>query len=218
MRVLDLFAGWGGWSAAFKERGHEVVRVEVDSECKPEVCADILDLVHSDLSGPWDMVLASPPCEKFSIMAVSHYWEPVEYGFMPKNPEALLNARLAMHALYLIQALTPKAAIMENPRGLMRKILPVKPERTVWYCKYGDTRAKPTVLWLFGAARHFYFHPECKNGSTCHEASPRGARTGTQTPMSYHERSLIPYGLSLSICEQMEQHLAGTLQPGRLAV
>ena len=29
MNVLDLFSGLGGWSAAFVERGHEVVTVDM---------------------------------------------------------------------------------------------------------------------------------------------------------------------------------------------
>lgn len=222
MRVLDLFAGLGGWSQAFRDEGHEVVRVELDPYYEAEVYDDVLSITVGDsrtfLDQEFDLVLASPPCEKFSIMAVSHYWRQHGAGFIPKNPKALDAMRLAMHTLYLLEGFRPKAAIMENPRGMMRKVLPVKPDVTVTYCQYGDTRMKPTDLWLFGAAQDFYFKPMCKNGATCHEASPRGSRTGTQTPMSYHERSLIPYDLSLSVCGQMEQHLDGTLVPGRLGL
>lgn len=217
MRVVDLFSGMGGWSQAFEDRGHEVFRVELDTRYPAELHANLLDVTPEDV-GPCDLVLASPPCEKFSIMAVSHYWRSTEAGFVPKNPDAIDATRLTMHALYLIEALSPKAAIMENPRGMMRKILPVKPQVTVTYCQYGDTRMKPTDLWLFGDAARFYFKPVCRNGSPCHEASPRGSRTGTQTPMNYWERSLVPYGLSLTVCEQMEAAIAGTLEPGRLEV
>lgn len=220
LRVLDLFSGMGGFSQAFRDRGHEVVRVELDERYEAEVHANVLDLEHhlEPLDAHWDIILASPPCEKHSIMAASHYWKVDDHGFLPTTTSAIHHTNLALHALYLIAALEPVAAILENPRGLMRKILPVKPHTTVTYCQYGDTRMKPTDLWLFGAARNFYFKPMCKNGAGCHEASPRGARTGTQTPMSYWERSLVPYGLSETICEQMEQHDAGTLVPGRLAV
>lgn len=221
MRVLDLFAGMGGWSQAFADRGHDVVRVELDERYEAEVHADILDL-HPQLEpldAHWDIILASPPCEKHSLMSVSRWWDVDDNGFIPTAHESVHHTRLALHTLYILNALAPTAAIMENPRGLMRKVLPVKPHQTVTYCRYGDTRMKPTDLWLFGASRDFYFEPMCKNGAKgCHEEAPRGSRTGTQSPQDYWMRSLVPYGLSQSMCDQMEQHLAGDLVPGRLAV
>lgn len=60
MKVLDLFSGMGGWSQAFRDRGHEVVRVELDPRFEAEIHADILSLTPKDLPGPWDIVLASP--------------------------------------------------------------------------------------------------------------------------------------------------------------
>lgn len=35
MKVLDLFSGLGGWSAAFKDRGHTVFTVDVHPDFKP---------------------------------------------------------------------------------------------------------------------------------------------------------------------------------------
>lgn len=226
MNVLDLFAGKGGWSQAFRDRGHDVTRVELEPRYQPDICADILTLTAESFQRfePFDLILASPPCEKFSIAGHGAPWQPLETGFIPRTTEAIDALRLAMHAQYLIHALAPKAAIMENPSGLMKKILPMKPQVLVWYCQYGDTRAKPTDLWLFGAAQGFFFKPPCRNKrgddrDFCHhEAAPRGAKTGTQGAGSYHDRSLVPYGLSQAVCEQMEQHLAGTLPSGRLAV
>ncbi len=212
-----MFSGLGGWSQAFRDRGHEVVRVELDPRYEAEIHDDILNLKAEDLPGEWDIVLASPPCEKHSLMSVSRWWDVDDNGFLPSAPESIHHTVLALHSLYLIAALKPKAGILENPRGLMRKVLPVKPHQTVTYCRYGDTRMKPTDLWLFGEARRFYWEPMCKNNAlACHEPAPRGARTGTQSPQDYWERSLVPYGLSQSVCEQMEAALVGELVPGRL--
>ena len=61
------------------------------------------------------------------------------------------------------------------------------PRVTIWYCQYGDDRAKPTDIW----SNHIYDpmfnpngwkpRPECWNGrEDCHESAPRGSKTGTQ--------------------------------------
>lgn len=219
MRVLDLFAGKGGWSQAFRDRGHEVVRVELEDWLEAEIHANVLDLTVDDLPGPWDIVLASPPCEKFSLMSVYHHWHfESDSGYVPRSSIVVEATRLALHTLYLLGNLETKAAIMENPRGLMRKVLPYKPLATVSYCQYGDTKMKPTDLWLFGDARRFYFKPICKNRAGCHVEAVRGSREGTQRPMRYWDRSIVPYGLSEAICTQMEALLDGTFSPGRLAV
>lgn len=223
LRALDLFSGMGGWSQAFKDRGHEVVRIELDNRYEADIHMDIMEIQphyawFMDNVGDFDIILASPPCERFSIASRGIHWEWSEDGFVPRTREAVEATRLTLHTLFLLHALKPTAAIMENPRGLMRKILPIKPTRTVWYCRYGDTRAKPTDLWAFGAARQFYFEPECHNGNPDHVAAPRGSKTGTQGRGDYWEKSLVPYGLSLAMCEQMEQYKAGELVPGRLAV
>ncbi len=63
-------------------------------------------------------------------------------------------------------------------------------------------RCKPTDLWT----NHPYpqFKPMCKNGDTCHEPAPRGAKTGTQGLKGSKERSVIPEALCrhiVDICE-----------------
>ena len=39
--------------------------------------------------------------------------------------------------------------MIENPVGLLRHqpFMRDRPRRTIWYCRYGDHRAKPTDLW-----------------------------------------------------------------------
>ena len=77
---------------------------------------------------------------------------------------------------------------------------------TVWYCQYGDTRAKPTHI--FTNNLRTLFNPngwqprkECFNGNTkCHhESAPRGSKTGTQGKKGSYERSKIPEQL----CEEV---------------
>ena len=80
------------------------------------------------------------------------------------------------------------------------------PKTTVWYCTYGDVRAKPTDIW----SNHIYSlfnengwkpRPMCFNGNTnCqHQPAPRGSRTGTQGMKNNYERSKVPYELCKEI-------------------
>ena len=55
---------------------------------------------------------------------------------------------------------------------------------------------KPTDIWT-----NLDWKPKamCKNGQPCHEAAPRGSKTGTQGLKNNYERSKIPYFLSREI-------------------
>lgn len=77
------------------------------------------------------------------------------------------------------------------------------PRYTVTYCQYGDNRMKPTDI--FTNHLNPQFKPMCKNGDKCHEAAPRGSKTGTQGLKGSKERSVIPSELCkhiVAICEQ----------------
>ena len=69
---------------------------------------------------------------------------------------------------------------------------------TITYCRYGDNRMKPTDIWT---NLPWTPRPMCKNGMPCHEAAPRGSKTGTQGLKGAYERSKIPYELCKEILE-----------------
>ena len=49
------------------------------------------------------------------------------------------------------------------------------------------------------------FIPPCKNGDSCHESAPRGARTGTQGLANAMLKSIIPEKLCQHIVEICEK-------------
>jgi hypothetical protein len=192
--MLDLFAGLEGWSEPWREMGHDVFSVDIDPRFDVDLHADILELHPLDL--PWqpDVILASPPCETFSMMSVGKYWT---QGNAPKNDKAALHYKLVDKTLRLVEDLAPRAWLIENPRAKLR-VMPLMlalPRRTVWYCQYGLPVAKPTDLW--GTVPGWTPRPECANGRPDHIAAPRGSRTGTQG--KYNDpalRAKVPYHLS----------------------
>ena len=201
MLVLDLFSGTGSSTQAFKDAGHTVIHVELDEQFTADE-RDVWALTGKELTakyGRFDFVWASPPCTAFSVASIGHHWN---MDRTPKTHLASLNQLLVAHTLNLINDLNPTYGwLMENPRGMLRK-LPVVDgleRRTVTYCAYGDSRMKPTDLW--GYVKGWISREPCKSGMPCHEAAPRGSRTGTQGLKGAKVRSMIPYALGQDICD-----------------
>jgi len=204
MQVIDLFSGLGGWAAPFKKRGHNVITVDNDKAFGCTMTADIFTLGPEDFPSNVDIVLASPPCEKFSIANhPSEHWEKATY--LPKTSGDQRAIDLVKHTVWLIQNINPKFFIIENPRAMLRKmnVIPFE-RRTVTYCHYGEKRMKPTDLWG-GFSPSMQFHPPCKNGDPCHVRAPRGSQTGTQGMGSAAEKAKIPYQLALAVCKAAEK-------------
>jgi hypothetical protein len=210
MRVLDLFAGLGGGSAAFRERGHRVVTLDVEERFGCDITADLLTVTADQLAeyGPFEFIWASPPCEAFSVASIGHHWTGGKGAYLPKTGHAVTSQELVAHTIRLIASLSPRAWVMENPRGVLRKLPCVAgiPRVSVCYCRYGDTRMKPTDLWGHFPDR-WTPRPMCHNGNPDHEAAPRGAKTGTQGIIGADWRAIVPYALSLELCEATEAML-----------
>lgn len=218
LRVLDLFSGLGGWSAPARAMGLEVVRVELEPHLEAEVHADILTLSAADLGGrgAYDLVLASPPCEGFSVMNIGKNWH---HDGQPKTDKARLALRLVEATLALIGELQPSYWVMENPRDKLRVLPPVQhlERRTVTYCHYGERRMKPTDLWSDRWPPSLQLEAPCRNGDPCHVRAPRGSTTGTQGMGDYWQKSVVPYPLALAVTEaairDLQVEAAGTADP-----
>lgn len=216
MKVLELFAGTRSIGKAFEKRGHEVFSVEWNKDFENiDLYADILTVTAEDIIqqfGRPDVIWASPDCTTFSIAAISHHRRknPETGNLDPVSEYAKFCDKVDKHVLQLIRDLNPKYYFIENPRGGMRKMewMQGLPRYTVTYCQYetdkpaSERRMKPTDIWTNHPDPRF--KPMCKNGSPCHEAAPRGSKTGTQGLKGSKDRSVIPAQLCdhiATICE-----------------
>ena len=206
MKFLELFAGSRSFSKVADKFGYETYTTDIEPFEKINQVCDIfefnMDKMLDEFGSP-DVIWASPPCTTFSVASISTHWTGGHRAYIPKTRKAEIGMSLVAEAIWIIKTLNPKYFYIENPRGLLRKLDIITKEsfirNTIWYCQYGDTRAKPTDIWTNDY--NWKPKPVCKNGNPdCnHERAPRGSRTGTQGLANNYERSKVPEELCQEI-------------------
>jgi len=202
MKILDLFSGTRSATKIWEDEGYEVVSIEINPNQEATYNDSILEFNGYDLQivhGYFDFIWASVPCTTFSVASIGKHWNK---DGTPKTEECRINLRLLAHTIQLIEILKPRYYVIENPRGMMRKVfeemeLESYDRYEITQCQYGHPNMKPTDL--FGKLPPYFTARKCKNGSPCHEAAPRGSMTGTQGIKDKVTRSMIPYDLTSEI-------------------
>ena len=201
MNVLELHAGSRSIGQVAEKLGMTVFSVDWTNYHGIDLVIDIEHITMQDIPFVPDIIWSSPDCTTYSIAACGHHRNE---DYTPKTEYAKKCDKVNQHFIKLIkyyQSVNPGLKFfIENPRGVMRKMRFMEEfERaTVWYCRYGDKRAKPTDIFtnhLYSLFNQNGWIPraECWNGrKNCHEEAPRGARTGTQGIKTKYEKSFIP--------------------------
>lgn len=204
MKTIELFSGTCSFSNVASRRGYDIFTVDNDPQHDTHICGDIREIDPNLLPSAPEFLWASPPCQGFSVAVIGRNWHK---NYTPKTDTARLAVELVEETLHRIEAIAPKWWFIENPRGMLRKLpimehLPFR--HTVTYCQYGDTRQKPTDVWT----NAHWWHPRaaCGRGAPCHEAAPRGSRTGTQGIKGAKNRSRIPTHLFEEIFNQYDEY------------
>ena len=204
MNVLELFAGSCSFSQKAKELGHNTFAVDIDDFEHIDLQANILDLKFSKIPFAPDIIWCSPPCTSFSVSSIGHHWTGGKGAYIPKTSKAYLGMALVKRCFEFIDHFKPKYWYIENPRGVLRKLDVVKGvyKQSVSFCKYGDSRMKPTDIWTNN--RNWIPRAMCKNGATArgechHEPAPRGSRTGTQGMKNAYHRAILPEQLCTEV-------------------
>jgi hypothetical protein len=154
MRVLELFSGTGSVGKIAKEKGWEVVSLDLKGA---DINTDILDWDYKKdyKEGDFDIIWASPPCRTFSILRNSHIGRNLKEHNGAVFTMELLQADMAnigipilRKAEEIINYFKPKYWFIENPdTGRMKKYVD-RPFYIVDYCRYADWGyKKPTRIW-----------------------------------------------------------------------
>ena len=218
LKTIDLHSGSRSFSKVADDFGFDTFCVDWTDYDNTDLVIDIEFLTVDDLPYIPDILWSSPDCRTYSIAAVSHHRNFDDRS--GKTDYAQKCDRVNLNVLKLIAdclLINPNMKYyIENPRGILRKMdfmadIPIR--HTIWYCQYGDTRAKPTDIWTNDS--NWTPRPMCHNkrrdssGAVIehchHESAPRGSPTGTQGRSSSFTRSQIPHELFGEIFTQLER-------------
>ena len=204
---------------AFRERGHNAFSCDIEpcSGGHPEwhIMQDVIPLLNGQcsfrtmdgikhlLDGPWDLIIAHPPCTRLCNSGQRWlYWGDEEYRLKKKKEQE----EAVDFFLKFTKADCPRIAI-ENPMGIMSSLYR-KPDFT--YNPYdfeNETECKKTGIWLIGD-----IHPL---KSTRKEPLPKEQRTqgiwrahfgdkklAWNDPETAKLRSKTPVGVAKAMAEQ----------------
>lgn len=124
MKILDLCSGLGGFSEAFLEAGHEVLRIENNPlladvaetkiMCIFEFRDWLEDLPRYECLESLDLIVFSPPCYEFSLA-----YNAPKATHLRENPRIPYEPDLSILdcGMDIIEILKPRYHIIENVRG-----------------------------------------------------------------------------------------------------
>jgi hypothetical protein len=205
-KTVELFCGTKSFSKVAEARGFSTWTTDINPDFSPDLVGDILEEKTQkqvmeeikDASGVW----MSPVCTTWSMSAGNTYW--TQYR-MPRNQAAIDGIKMILFCRYVADYCIKnhKWFVIENPNGRAVWILDNQYLKRVWYCRYGDFRAKLTNIWTnlnikFEVCKRD--NPDCK-----HERAPRGSKTGTQGLSGDTERSRIPPMLINHVIDAIER-------------
>lgn len=137
MKVLVACEFSGIVRDAFIERGHDAYSCDLLESESPNWRKHLQCDVWIALKyGPWDMVIAHPPCDHLAVSGARWF------------PEKRADGRQQAGIDFFMQFVNcaPRVAI-ENPIGIMSRLYR-KPDQIIQPWMFGHMESKATCLWL----------------------------------------------------------------------
>lgn len=170
MRVLVACEESQAVTAEFRRLGHEAYSCDLlpCSGGRPDwhILGDALEAAGGrgalqtgeplKVDGPWDLMVAHPPCTFLSVSGAKWYYHPDDKDLPvdrrrphPRFPNRREDRDRAVDFFVaLADAPVPRIAI-ENPVGVMSRLWR-RPDQVVQPYQFGDEARKTTCLWLKG--------------------------------------------------------------------
>ncbi len=156
VKVLELFSGTHSVGKVCKEKGWDVVSVDIDG--KADINISILDWDYKKdyKKGDFDIIWASPPCSTFSNCRrcwigrkIKAFGDNVVTAEMLDKDMEENGVPLVNKTREIIEYFEPNYWFIENPQtGQMKNYLSDLPYYDVDYCKYSDWGyRKRTRIW-----------------------------------------------------------------------
>lgn len=122
--MLDLYCGYGGFSDAFAGEGFDVVGVDFERSIAKWypydlVLQDVRTFDGARLTGHFDVITSSPPCDQFSV---------ARHDRLVKPDMSCVDA-----VKRIVDQAKPRYWIMENVRGAIRFLGPPTARLFPWY-------------------------------------------------------------------------------------
>ena len=214
MNCLELFAGTGSVGKVLKEKGHNVISLDLKGA---DINCNILDWDYKSFPKEhFDYIHASPPCATFSICRKSwigrklkaHPNKVFTKELFIKDQEEI-GVPILNKTLEIIKYFNPKYFTIENPRTSdMKKYITDIPYTDVDYCMYGLPYQKRTRIWNNFGFEGNLCNKECGycvggrhilNSGKCNKKYTSKMSNYTNTTLK--ERYRIPYKLIKSWIE-----------------
>lgn len=142
LKVVDLFAGCGGFALGFEEAGFAIVGAVEGFRTACETYAhnvrvgtilntDVRNVEPSDFPHP-DVLIGGPPCEAFTVANADRRADPLDRLY--HDPRGSMTLRF----LQLLKAFRPRAFVMENVPQILDGPLEEEIRMLVGRCGFPD--------------------------------------------------------------------------------
>jgi hypothetical protein len=209
--AIDLFCGLGGWAEGFLAEGYDVIGFDIEARPYPGqlVLQDVLTL-HGAQFKDVVAIVASPPCQKYSYMAMP--WKRAKdlAAWYRESSERIGQLNALFDACFRIQREASEAAgheipmVIENVKGAQPWVGRARWHYGSFYL-WGDVPA----LMPMNVLRNLKYGCDCSSRIWKHRAIPRVAQRNSTRDADRAKDAAdiakIPFTLS--------QHIAACFKP-----